>query len=39
MKELKANEIRENTDKRILKVLSATQIEKYNKLKDKVKKQ
>ena len=38
MKELKANEIRENTDKRILKVLSAVQIEKYNKLKEKAKK-
>ena len=38
MKELKGTEIRENTDKRILKVLSATQIEKYNKLKEKGKK-
>ncbi len=38
MKELQVIEIRENTDKRILKVLSKTQTEKYNKLKDKAKK-
>ena len=38
MKELKITEIRENTDKRILKVLNKTQTEKYNKIKEKVKK-
>ena len=38
MKELKIAEIRENTDKRILKVLNKTQTEKYIKLKEKAKK-
>lgn len=38
MKELKMTEIRSNTDKRILKVLSKEQVDKYEKLKEKAKK-